>query len=144
MSYYIYAIPIAVRIIFGFFIERILKRENLKKSVVFTIITFIATVMTCVYAGNLFFKNAEVLFMMPFIYIANAILLRYLLFNKYTSNWSLAGDSVPYDPILVKGGTYLLNQNNNMRKGTPVEMIYSIWIIVFPMICVFLYFKYHV
>lgn len=142
MSYFLCALPIAVRIIFGFFIERFLKRDNLKQSILFTIVTTIVTILTCVYAGNLFFKNAEIIFVMPLIYIANAIVLRYLLFNKFTCSWSLKGEERPYDPIVVKGNTILLKQNNSLRKGTLVEVLFSIWIIIFPMLCVFLYFKY--
>ena len=142
MSYFLCALPIAVRIIFGFFIERFLKRDNLKQSILFTIITTIVTTLTCVYAGNMFFKNAEIIFVMPLIYIANAIVLRYLLFNRYTANWALNGDERPYDPVIVKGNTIIFSQKGNSRKDTLVEVIYSIWIILFPMICVFLYFKY--
>lgn len=130
-------IPFAIFFFLHFSLNYYLKRAFLKRAV---FLSFVLLVYSSVYffIGSRKYCSVEIITLVPSAYLLNALVFRYILFNKFFCKWTLNRDTEPYDPIIVLPGSLYTKQTSERRPATIIEFIYSVWILLFPWFFIYL------
>jgi len=120
-----------------FYSEKFVKRGESKFAIVCMVAAFVYFLFFMI-PNNSLMKAVSMISIIPFAYIANALAFRYLLFNKYTSNFSLKGEGYPYDPIITYSWSHWQRASTERRKATFLEDCYSFWILIAPLLLIIL------
>ena len=120
-----------------FLVTHIIKRKNL---VLVLLLTFVATIIVFIFN---FFEKYSFIVNIPYTYLINALISRYLLFNKITSNLKLHKLNSPFDPsVFITGviwGSWDKSGSSDLKGPSFLELVFSIWIFVGPFFELYLF-----
>ena len=122
--------PIIIYLSLHFFlVTHITKRKNLG---LVLLLTLTSTIVVFIFS---FFEKYSFVVNIPYVYLVNALICRYLLFNKITLNLKLHKLNYPFDPSIFFSGSIWGSwdmSSSNSNKPSFLELIFSIWIFVGP------------
>jgi hypothetical protein len=110
-------------------IQGLVKRKNLwlALSILFVFLVYTSTLY---YNEGSKWNRHNILSLLPTSYLILAVLMRYLIFNKFFSPFF--HKDKPYDPVLIYPGVFTFYWDEKNYIPGPIEYIYSFAILVLP------------
>ena len=119
-------------IMYGWHTKKIIRYENLKPVLIVLLSVTMLPVIFFIIRKRIDYEIWMYEISIPYIYLFNTVISRYLLFNKITKEYNLHHLEYPYNPTISLAGVLwmYLSKEDEGKNFSILELIFSMWIIL--------------
>ena len=119
-------------ILYGWHTKRITRFENLKVVLIILLSARLLPIIFYIIRKSIDYEWWMYEISIPYIYLFNTVISRYLFFNRVTKRYNLHHLEYPYNPTISFSGVlwFYLDKEDKGKQLSILEIIFSIWIIL--------------